>query len=128
MNGYKDRYTMLSPRLLDVLRTYWQAQKPRTWLFPGTHGRPVNPRTINRACRETVLAAGFTKPITVHTFRHSFASQLWEAGTDIRTIQVLLGHRSLSTTLLYLHVSPQAVAKLQSPLDSLPPLPSSEQD
>ncbi len=122
--GRKDRYVMLSPRLLTVLQAYWRAQRPRSWLFPGTKGRPVNPRTINRACREAVQAAGFTKAVTVHTLRHSFATHLLEAGTDIRTIQVLLGHRSLSTTILYLHVSPHAVAKLQSPLDSLPPVPA----
>lgn len=118
--GRKDRYVMLSPRLLSVLRAYWKAQKPALWLFPGTHGRPVNPRTINRACREAVLAAGFTKAVSVHTLRHSFATHLLEAGTDLRTIQVLLGHRSLKTTLLYLHVSSQAIAQVQSPLDTLP--------
>ncbi len=80
----------------------------------------MNPRPINRVCREAVLAAGFTTAVSVHPVRHSFATHLLEAGTDLRTIQVLLGHRSLKTTLLSLHVSSRTIAPVQSPLDALP--------
>jgi site-specific recombinase XerD len=118
--GRKDRYVMLSPRLLDLLRRYWKAARPRTWLFPGqTPDRPVSVRTVTRTCRRALQAAGLEKRVTVHTLRHSFATHLLEAGTDLRTIQVLLGHASPRTTAVYTHVSPAAVRATISPLDRL---------
>ena len=118
--GRKDRYVMLSPRLLDLLRRYWKAARPRTWLFPGREpDRPIGVRTVTRICRRALQAAGLEKRVTVHTLRHSFATHLLEAGTDLRTIQVLLGHSSPRTTALYTHVSPAALRATASPLDRL---------
>ena len=96
--GGKDRYVMLSPQLLTILRIYWRLANPAHWLFPGRdQGRPVSTATLQAAGRVAVRAAGLAKPVTVHTLWHSFATHLLEAGTDIRIIQVLLGH-SRSTT------------------------------
>jgi len=120
--GHRDRYVMLSPRLLLILREYWKAVRPTEFLFPGNvPDRPITARTVEKACRIACEAAGLDKHVTVHTLRHSFATHLLEAGTDIRTIQVLLGHRSLSTTAVYTQVSPMAVRTTQSPLDRLAP-------
>ena len=118
--GRKDRYVMLSPKLLGLLRTYWKAARPRTWLFPGRDGdRPISASAVMKACRRARRAAGLEKRVTVHTLRHSFATHLLEAGTDLRTIQVLLGHHSPRTTALYTHVSPAALQATVSPLDRL---------
>jgi integrase/recombinase XerD len=118
--GHKDRYVMLSPRLLAILREYWKAARPTELLFPGNvPDRPITPRTVQKACREAQEAAGLGKRVTVHTLRHSFATHLLEAGTNLRTIQILLGHRSLSTTAAYTHVSTAALEATQSPLDRL---------
>ena len=121
--GRKDRYVMLSPRLLALLREYWKVVRPAEWLFPGDV--PGNPSPEGRAqhLRPGRQDAGLDKHVTVHTLRHSFATHLLEAGTDIRTIQVLLGHRNLKTTAIYTHVSPAAVEATHSPLDRLGPLP-----
>ncbi len=120
--GHKDREVMLSPRLLTVLRAYWKANRPTSFLFPGNaSGRPITPRTVQKACRDARAAAGLGKHVTVHTLRHSFATHLLEGGTDIRTIQVLLGHRSLRTTAVYTHVSAATLQATQSPLDRLGP-------
>ncbi|HJZ60161.1 MAG TPA: tyrosine-type recombinase/integrase [Gemmataceae bacterium] len=122
--GRKDRYVMLSPRLLEVLRAYWKVARPAHWLFPGqVEGRPVTVGTAHRVCVEASRAAGLGKHVTVHTLRHSFATHLLEAGTDLRTIQLLLGHRELRTTAIYTHVSPATLEATQSPLDRLAPLP-----
>jgi integrase/recombinase XerD len=122
--GRKDRYVMLSPRLLALLREYWKAARPAEWLFPGDiPGRPLTASTVHRVCVQAGRDAGLGKHVTVHTLRHSFATHLLEAGTDIRTIQVLLGHRNLKTTAVYTHVSPLAVEATRSPLDRLGPLP-----
>jgi site-specific recombinase XerD len=118
--GRTDRYVILSPRLLTLLRTYWKALRPTEWLFPGrVPGAPLTTRQVTRICQEVRQHAGFTKAVSPHTLRHSFATHLLEAGTDLRSIQLLLGHRSLSTTARYLHVSPQLGSTVQSPLDLL---------
>jgi site-specific recombinase XerD len=120
--GQKDRYVMLSPRLLAILREYWKADRPTQFLFPGNvPDRPITPRTVEKACRDARAAAGLGKHVTVHTLRHSFATHLLEAGTDIRIIQVLLGHRSLRTTAVYTHVSAATLEATQSPFDRLAP-------
>jgi len=118
--GHKDRYVMLSPRLLAILRQYWKAVRPRNYLFPGADpDRPINPRTVQEVCKAALRAAGIKKKVTVHTLRHSFATHLLEAGTDLRTIQILLGHQNLGTTARYLHISTAALKATHSPLDAL---------
>jgi integrase/recombinase XerD len=118
--GRKDRYVMLSPRLLEFLRAYWKAERPRTWLFPNPSGTgPLTTGAVMKACRQARRASGLEKSVTVHTLRHSFATHLLEAGADLRTIQVLLGHDSPRTTAVYTHVSPAAVRATVSPLDRL---------
>jgi integrase/recombinase XerD len=118
--GSKDRYVMLSPKLLELLRAYWKAARPRVWLFPGADAdRPITTSAVRKACQRTREAAGLGKHVSVHTLRHSFATHLLEAGTDLRTIQVLLGHHSPRTTAVYTHVSPAAVRTTISPLDRL---------
>jgi site-specific recombinase XerD len=94
--GRRDRYVMLSPRLLEALREYWKVVRPKTWLFPGDiPGRPITTNAVALACRKAHRAAGIGKPITPHSLRHAFATHLLESGTDVRRIQLLLGHRSL---------------------------------
>jgi integrase/recombinase XerD len=118
--GGKDRYVMLSPQLLAMLRSYWKAARPGYWLFPGrSKDRPLDPSVLQAACRAARAAAGFDKPVTAHTLRHSFATHLLEAGTDIRTIQVLLGHNDLSTTTRYVQVATTTISSTPSPLDRL---------
>jgi site-specific recombinase XerD len=118
--GRKDRYVMLSTRLLEILRDYWRQARPFPYLFPGrTPGRPIAIRTVQEACRDARRDSGLSKPVTVHTLRHSFATHLMEAGTNLRTIQVLLGHRHLSTTTLYTHVSAAVLEATSSPFDRL---------
>ena len=119
--GQQDRYVMLSPRLLDLLRQYWQQSKPRPWLFPGSDPtKPITRETVYRLCHHAGVQAGLAKPVHPHTLRHCFASHLLEAGVDLRRLQLLLGHQSLRTTSRYLHVSPQALHAIPSPLDTLP--------
>jgi integrase/recombinase XerD len=118
--GQKDRYVMLSPRLLEILRTYWKAVRPRDYLFPGAApDQPIPTNTVRKACHRASQKADLGKHVTVHTLRHSFATHLLEAGTDLRTIQVLLGHRSFSTTARYVHVATAALPSIRSPLDRL---------
>jgi integrase/recombinase XerD len=122
--GRKDRDVMLSPRLLDVLRAYWKATRPRHWLFPGqVLDRPVTNGTVYRACIMAASAARLGKHVAVHTLRHSFATHLLEGGTNLRTIQLLLGHRGLRTTAVYTHVSATSLEGTQSPFDRLGPPP-----
>lgn len=118
--GDKDRYVMLSPHLLKLLREYWQAAKPSGWLFPGQDpSRPIRERSVSRVFEKAKQRAGISRQVCVHSLRHSFASHLLESGTDIRAIQVLLGHRSLRTTTVYLHVSPACLAAVRSPYDGI---------
>ena len=119
--GRKDRDVMLSPRLLEELRSYWKMTHPKTWLFPGDiPGRPITRNAVELACRKAHRAAGIRKPITPHSLRHAFATHLLETGTDLRRIQLLLGHRSLATTSRYLKVATSTVCTTTSPFDLLP--------
>jgi len=118
--GARDRYAILSPRLLSVLDAYLKAAQPTDWLFPGqTAGRPVTNHAVYKVCLAAARRARLSKRVTPHTLRHCFATHLLEAGTDLRTIQVLLGHRSLRTTTTYLHVAATSARRLVSPLDAL---------
>jgi len=124
--GRKDRDVMLSPKLLDALRQYWRSlqHKPRTWLFPGGrwHNHPEQPMTdkvVWYACEQAAQRAGIDKPVHPHTLRHSFATHLLEAGVDLRTIQLLMGHSDLKATTVYLHLSHRHLHATLSPLDAL---------
>jgi len=118
--GGKDRYVMLSAQLLAILRSYWRLARPTLWLFPGRDPmRPLDPTVLHAACRSACAAAGLAKQVHVHTLRHSFATHLLESGTDIRIIQVLLGHRNLTTTARYARVATSTIAGTPSPLDRL---------
>jgi integrase/recombinase XerD len=122
--GGRDRYVPLSPTLLQTLREHWRWMKPKTWLFPGTlHNwridRPITPKVVWDACRAAARRAGLTKRVSAHTLRHSYATHLLEAGADIRTIQLLLGHAQVRHTVIYLHLSPRHLQAVASPLDAL---------
>ena len=118
--GRKDRYVMLSPRLLELLRDYWREARPLVWLFPGAQpNQPTSRLTVEWACREARERSGLAKPVTPHSLRHAFAVHLLEAGTDLRTIQLLLGHGSLRTTAVYLRIATVKVCATASPLDAL---------
>lgn len=120
--GRKDRYGQLARRLLEVLRAYWHARRPTSWLFPGKYpDRPITPTVVAVICGQICKRAKLGKHVTVHTLRHSYATHLLDAGTDLRTIQVLLGHRSIKTTALYTHVSQAKIESTPSPLDLLEP-------
>ena len=124
--GHKDRYVMLSPKLLEILRSYWRA-RPKEWLFPGgREDRPITKDAVEAACQKARRLAGLPKPVTPHSFRHAFAVHLLESGTNLRTIQLLLGHRSLATTSKYLRIATNKVCATSSPLDLLPHPPSAE--
>jgi site-specific recombinase XerD len=104
--GKKDRYVPLSATLLQALRTYWKKVRSKGALFPSQRGGgPLTTGSITKVCADARKKAGLSKRLTPHTFRHSFATHLLEAGTDLRTIQIILGHRSLRTTAIYLHVA-----------------------
>jgi len=123
--GQKDRYVMLSPKLLGILRDWWRVSRSRPWLFPGDHpGRPITTHAVDKACQAARDRSRIPKPITPHSLRDAFAVHLLEAGTDIRTIQLLLGHRSLATTARYLCVATTTVCATASPLDLLPRPPA----
>jgi integrase/recombinase XerD len=118
--GQKDRLVMLSPVLLQTLRQYWRHNKPKQWLFPGENpDQPISDNDVFAVFQNAVRRAGITKKVSPHSLRHSFATHLLEAGTNLRTIQILLGHRSLKTTARYLHVSQQHMRATASPLDGL---------
>jgi len=124
--GRKDRDVMLSPVLLDALRQYWRTlqRKPRRWLFPGGRWhsdveRPMTDKVVWYACQQAARRAGIDKRVHPHTLRHSFATHLLEAGVDLRTIQLLLGHGDLKATTIYLHLSHRHLQATASPLDAL---------
>jgi site-specific recombinase XerD len=118
--GRKDRYTILSARLLGELRTYWRNQRPPTWLFPGTDpGRPMNRRSAGTVYRKAKKRAGINKQGGIHTLRHCFATHLLEAGVDVRTIQLLMGHRSIRSTIRYVQLTRKTFDGTPSPLDLL---------
>jgi site-specific recombinase XerD len=118
--GRKDRYVMLPPKLLNMLREYWTRTHPGEWLFPGRRpGQPISTSAVEIACRDARLRCGIDKPVAPHSLRHAFAVHLLEAGTDLRTIQLLLGHRNLSTTAQYLMIATSKVCATASPLESL---------
>ena len=128
--GCKDRYVPLSETLLPILRAYWKHLRPSNWLFEGQNPqRPLGKETVQEVFRNQIKKVGITKKVTVHSLRHSFASHLLEHGVDIRTIQQLLGHKTLVSTMIYTHVAKNYVHQAGSPLDriegidSLLPLP-----
>jgi integrase/recombinase XerD len=127
--GGKDRFVMLSPKLLEILRSYWRAVRPKEWLFPGIRDdRPITKDAVGDACQKAHRLSGLSKPVTPHSLRHAFAVHLLESGTDVRTIQLLLGHRSLATTAKYLRIATSKVCATSSPLDLLPhPVPEKPQ-
>jgi site-specific recombinase XerD len=120
--GQKDRLVVLSKRLLLDLRAYWLRYRPQRYLFEGKRpGKPIDPTSIQRAFRAACRKAGITKRVTPYSLRHAFATHLVEAGTNLRVVQSLLGHQSLSTTAVYTHLSQTWLAQVTSPLDRLPP-------
>ena len=124
--GRKDRDVMLSPKLLTELRAHWRRlrRKPKVWLFPGHQDhcadQPIDSKTVWHACHNAALRAGLRKDVHPHTLRHCFATHLLEAGSDLRTIQLLLGHSDLKETTRYLHLSQRHLHAAASPLDALP--------
>jgi integrase/recombinase XerD len=122
--GGRDREVPLSPKLLETLRVYFRWMRPTTFLFPGTvkgvrADLPITPNVVWLACRQAAQRAGITKRLSPHSLRHSCASHLLEAGADLRTLQVLLGHSRLEHTLIYLHLSPRHLQAIPNPLDAL---------
>jgi integrase/recombinase XerD len=119
--GRKDRYVMLSANLLEILRDWWRRERPKNWLFPGgVIDSHITRESVWEACKKGGRLCGIPKPITPHSMRHAFAVHLLESGTDVRTIQLLLGHRNLATTARYLQIATSKVCSTTSPLDLLP--------
>jgi site-specific recombinase XerD len=117
--GLKDRYSLLGERNLEMLRLYWKAYRPLEWLFPGRNAsEPVSISAIQRVFKTSLEKAGIKKKASVHTLRHCFATHLLESGTDLYYIQRLLGHKSASTTSVYLHITGKDIGKIKSPIDS----------
>ena len=117
--GKKDRQVMLSAKLLELMRAYFVAYHPKTWLFEGLFGEQYSVRSVQLVLKAAKAKAGVTKRGSVHALRHSFATHLLEGGTDLISIKELLGHSSLSTTSIYTHVSRKQITNIQSPLDKL---------
>lgn len=130
--GGKDRDTLLSPRLLRLLREYWKKERPSEWLFPNHYGTgPIPKEGVRDAFKKACEQAGITKKVTPHTLRHSFATHLLDAGTEVVVIQALLGHASYKTTLRYIHLSTRHLKTTRSPLEHLDqslglPIPASD--
>jgi integrase/recombinase XerD len=119
--GMKDRYVMLSQKLLEILREWWRVERPEHWLFPGDRpSQHISRSAVEHECQQAHRICQIAKPITPHSMRHAFAVHLLEQGTDVRTIQLLLGHRSLATTAKYLRIATSKVCSTSSPLDLLP--------
>jgi integrase/recombinase XerD len=122
--GRKDREVMLSPKLLEALREHWCRHKPKEWLFPGGQyhkaNHPITTKVPWQACQKAAKRAGLEKKVYPHILRHCFATHLLEAGADLRTIQMLLGHSDLEETTIYLHISKRHLNATASPLDTLP--------
>jgi len=122
--GRKDRYVMLSPDLLELLRSWWRTARPRGWLFPGRDpAQPITTRQLDRACKAAARTAALDKPVSMHMLRHAFATHLLERKTDIRVIQVLLGHKKLDTTAIYTRLALKTLGAVKSPLAHLKPPP-----
>ncbi len=118
--GKKDRITPLSAKILEMLRAYFVESKPKTWLFEGqTAGEQYDQRSLQLVLKQALAKAKIKKPATLHWLRHSFATHLLEAGTDLRYIQEILGHNSSKTTEIYTHVSTHSIQKIVSPFDTL---------
>jgi site-specific recombinase XerD len=118
--GLKDRYVMLSARLLEILRAWWRVDRPTDWLFPGRAAdQTVAVHSVQWACQRARRICGFSKPVMPHSLRHSFAVHMLESGTDLRTIQLLLGHRNLATTAKYLQIATSKVCSATSPFDRI---------
>jgi len=117
--GKKDRYSLLSETLLELLRKYYLTYRPKVWLFEGQTGRQYSEKSIQTILKKAWLRSGVRKKATVHTLRHSFATHLLEHGTDVRYIQQLLGHANTKTTLIYTHITKTGFDKIKSPLDNL---------
>ena len=118
--GSKDRYTILSQTTLEQLRQYWRQYRPKEWLFEGSNDTHLSITSIWQIFHDAKKRAGITKPVSPHSLRHSFATHLVEAGTSLHHVQLLLGHRSPTTTTVYLHVSRLNLAQVTSPLDKVP--------
>jgi integrase/recombinase XerD len=122
--GRKDRDVTLSPRLLEVLRDYWKWRKPKTYLFPSYHSKrreqPISSRTVYYAVSEAARRAGIQKKVYPHLLRHSWATHLLERGTDLKTIQIQLGHFDLEATTIYLHLSQRHLQSIHNPIEALP--------
>jgi site-specific recombinase XerD len=122
--GGKDRDVTLSPKLLEVLRAYWKWRKPKTYLFPSYYGsrqeKPISSHTVWNAVSAAARRAGIKKKVSPHILRHSWATHLLERGTDLKTIQVLLGHMDLEATTIYLHLSQQHLQTVHNPIEALP--------
>ena len=118
--GHKDRNVMLSPHLLALLRAWWQAARPKGWLFPGRNPvQPMTTRQLNRACHAAAQAAGIERNVSLHTLRHSFPTHLLEQNIDVRVIQVLLGHAKIESTALYTRVATKTIQRVMSPLERI---------
>jgi integrase/recombinase XerD len=122
--GSRDRDVPMTPKLLEALREYWRWKRPKVYLFPrpkGARGRdqPISDKTVWNACKQAAMRAGITRTIGPHTLRHSFATHLMEAGTDLRTIQLLMGHAHLEHTIVYLHLSHRHLHAAINPLDQI---------
>jgi integrase/recombinase XerD len=117
--GHKDRYTLLSKKVLPVLRQYFEEYKPKEWLFEGEKGKKYSQSSVQTIVKDAYRNAGIKKKATTHTLRHSFGTHLLENGTDLRYIQVLMGHESVKTTEIYTHVTTKGFDQIQNPLDGL---------